>query len=109
MVKNFCRLFVDFTKDRTTEIINDIAVNNRRFKELTMEVIEKLNDIKNSLPEGDIKILEELEDVRGKRETITFEIIYRQGLLDGIKAGNVYNKLRNRDIKQVERFLKMHL
>lgn len=97
MLKNLNRLFIDITNSRAAEIANNIAASNKGYKELVPKIIEMLNDIKNNLPEEYKEVLEELEDVMSKRDLLINEIIYRQGLIDGIKIGNAYNKLKSKE------------
>lgn len=76
---------------RTIEILDDVAANKNGSKKLTGKIISILNAIKDALPSEHKKLLEELEDIRGKRELITYKTLYRQGLKDGARLGNVFH------------------
>lgn len=103
MIKNIIRLIWDLTGSRTDEIENDLAKNNREFKDLTLKIIDLLDLINKSSSPENHKLLEELEDLRTKRDSIVSEAIYRKGLCDGIKIENVLHKVKSRDIKQFKK------
>lgn len=90
----FNRFMVNCMNSRTEDILNDMAANNKAFKELTLKLIPILDNIKNALPSEYKKLLEELEDIRGLRERIVHKTLYRQGLKDGIRLYNVFRVLK---------------
>lgn len=105
MVKTFYRFLIEITIRRVEEIQNDIAENNRKYKEFTREIIKILAVIDKGLPVECHKVLEALEDTRGKRDSLVEEMLYRQGLIDGIKLSNVHSKLRDKAIRKIEPML----
>lgn len=86
----FNRFLADCMKERTDDIVENTAVNDKAFRELTQKIILLLNDIKEALPPEHQNLLGELEDVYGKRELITQKTLYRRGLKDGIKLCNMF-------------------
>lgn len=94
MMFKFNRYMINCMDGRTEEILNDMAANNKAFRELTQKIITILNTIKDALPSEDKKLLEELEDIRGQRELIAHKTLYRQGLKDGIRLYNVFHVLK---------------
>lgn len=87
----FNRFMANCMNNRTEEILNDVAANNKAFRELTRKIIPILDTIKNALPSEYKDLLEELEDIRDKRELIMYKTLYRQGLKDGIRLCNVFH------------------
>ncbi|KPU46187.1 hypothetical protein OXPF_02970 [Oxobacter pfennigii] len=103
MVRNFYRFLIETTDNRVHDIQNDTAKNNRRYKEFTVSILKMLKEIYKELPVEYHEILEELEDTRGERDLIAEKILYRQGLIDGIRISNVHTKLRDEAMKKIER------
>lgn len=94
MRKKFNRYIVNCINKRTVEIVNDVAANNREFKELTQKIIPILNSFKDALPSEYRKLIEELEGIRDKRKLLTYKALYRQGLKDGIKLCNMLHMFK---------------
>lgn len=70
MLRNSNRYFVELVNDRADEITNDVAENNKAYKLFTSQIIKVLNTIKNALPSEFGELLEELDDLQGKRDLI---------------------------------------
>ena len=103
MIKSILRLIQDFIENRSDEIENGLAKNNREFKDLTLKIIDLLNKIiKTSSPDNQL-LLEELDDLRTQRDSIVTEAIYKKGLCDGIKIESIIHNVKSREIKQFDK------
>ncbi len=108
MVKNLYQLLTEIANERAVEVVNDIAVSNKTYKQLTQEIKKSYDNIRNNLPIEHKKFLDKYEDVIGMRQTLTFETLYKLGLIDGIKICNLCDKLKNNDLKQLKHLLKIY-
>lgn len=94
MKKGIKRYMMDCMEGRTDEIVNDIAATNKVFRKITDKIILISNIIEKILPPEYRKLLEELEDLKGNREVITYKKLYWKALTDGIKISNIFHRLK---------------
>lgn len=90
MVSKIKRYEINCLCNRTTEISNHVAENNKEFKELTRKMIPILNTIKDALPSEFKGLLDELEYSGSKREQLVYKSLYKQGFIDGIRIRNFH-------------------
>lgn len=90
--------FEDFIDDRLNDIWKEIIKNDKRIEGVREECFELLDRIKESLLKEDKSLIFRYEEKRNQEELLYFQIIYRQGLADGLKVGNISNEIRSRDI-----------
>lgn len=106
MVKNLYKFLDEMLAERVDEIINYTATSNKAFKELSHEVSDVYTLIRSNLPEKSKNDLDKFQDAFQRREVITYESVYHQGIKDGIRLGILFSKLHNKDIRVLKRLLK---
>jgi hypothetical protein len=90
-------IFVNgLVSERSSDIINRIYAKNKAYRNFTPDIIRLLDSIKNALPLEDRNLLEELDDYQGQREIILYEALYRQGVIDGLRLGNLTRRVKVR-------------
>lgn len=94
MRKKIKRYMMNCMAGRTDEIVNDMAANNKAFRKITDKIILISDIIENMLPPEYRKLFEELEDLKGNREVITYKKLYWKALKDGIKISNIFHRLK---------------
>ena len=90
----FNRYIINCMNERTDEIVNDVAANNKAFRRMTDKIILIMNAIDEIIPPECKKLFEELDDIQGKRDVIMHEKLYWQALKDGIKISNVFHSIK---------------
>lgn len=83
-MQEFSHFLDNALKERLIEIINHTAVNNPQYMESTEKIKTVSNYIVRNLPDSCKGTLEELKDLLNARESLVMEIVYRQGIKDGI-------------------------
>lgn len=79
------------------DIVNAVYSGNKEFRKYTPQIIQIQEAIKNILPHENIDLLEDLENYKNLRGKVLFEELYRQGLCDGLRLGNITsNRIRKR-------------
>lgn len=106
MVKNLYKFLKETAVERVDEIINHTASTNKIFKELSHEVSDVYKLVRANLPEQCKNDLDKFQDAFEQRENLTYEIVYLQGIKDGIRLGILFSKLQARDIQLVKQLLK---
>lgn len=94
MSRAFRKFITEIIAKRVTETQNSMAENNVKYRECTRSIIQILDKLYKELPPEYQEMLEELEDIRSKRDSIGGRLLYRQGLSDGVRFGNIYDELR---------------
>lgn len=79
----------NFICERVTDTINRIYAGNKAYRKVTTNIMRLSHMLKNALPLEHRDLLDELDDYRGRREIILYEALYRQGLIDGLRLGNL--------------------
>lgn len=90
----FNRYMINCMNERTDEIVNDVAANNKAFRRMTDKIILISNTIDYIIPSEGKKLFAELEDILGKRDVIMHEKLYWQALKDGIKISNAFHGIK---------------
>lgn len=77
------------------DIVNDVYSKNQAFRKFNPQIIEILNEIRNLLPGDKKELLEDLENYKNLRQRALYEELYKQGLYDGLRLGNIAsNRIR---------------
>lgn len=79
---------VNLVEDRVTEVINS-AVLDSEYKGITHILVNKVYELIDALPAEKRNLIGEIEDLRGKREIITYNELYRQGFIDGTRLSQL--------------------
>lgn len=79
----------DSIDDRSTNIINHVASHNKNYSILTSKILELQNEIFKHLPENYQTLLLDYEILLGERDSLKNLILYKQGIIDGIKVKNL--------------------
>lgn len=85
MIAKFKKWIIHCMNYRTDEILDQMAVGNKAFRRLTRELTPLIDAVKDKLPDEYKHLLEEMDDIRGKRDFIVYKTLYRQGVKDGIR------------------------
>lgn len=98
MLQNLDSYFDELIVDRVNDIAIQVMRENDEVKKLKKNSINLLNKIMEILSEKDKNMVFRYEEKRNEEELLNFQIIYKQGLADGLKIGNISNEIRNKDI-----------
>jgi len=98
MLQNLQSYFDDFICDRVIDIEEQVISTNMKMQNLIKDYAKLFNKIKKSLPKEDSKLIFRYEEKLNEVQIVCFQIIYKQGLIDGFKTADMYNEPINRDI-----------
>ncbi len=98
MITRIDNYFEDFIDDRLNDIWKEIIRNDKSIEGVREECFDLWDRIKESLPKEDKSLIFRYEEKRNQEELLHFQIIYKQGLADGLKIGNISNEIRSKDI-----------
>jgi hypothetical protein len=93
MFRNFEDSLYKFIADRVDEIGRKFVIQNKKYKELANTSIQVHCQIRNNLPEHLTGLIGEYETINASMQCISEEIIYKQGLLDGIRVKRIVQSL----------------
>lgn len=80
----------DFAMART-EDAGKILINDHEYNRLTERSISIMKEIRESLPDEKVKLLNKLDDCWGELSAISEDVIYKQGLKDGFAIKDFFN------------------
>ncbi len=89
MYRSIYNHIVDSIDDRSADIINHIASHNKHYIKLTDRILELQNEILKFLPEDYHSLFYDYEILWGERDSLKNLILYKQGVIDGIKIKNL--------------------
>jgi hypothetical protein len=92
MLKTLSQYFKGFIAERVEEIDSEIVLNNRRYLELTSRIIETQYALKENLSSGSQGLVNNYDEAEAERSAILAAIMYRRGLLDGVKLAKVLGR-----------------
>jgi tRNA/tmRNA/rRNA uracil-C5-methylase (TrmA/RlmC/RlmD family) len=92
MLKKHNQYFKELIIDRTEEIGREILCNNQRYRELNTEICEVQQALTDNLVPQMQSLVNRYDDVESEQEGIVSAIMYRQGLIDGIKLAKLVNR-----------------
>ena len=96
MVKSLEDYYKEFIKARSDEVSNFICRSNCRYQKLSNDIMNRINELLAKLPGGQKDLLYEYEEKKYEQIALMIELIYDQGLKDGIYIKNKYKKIRTR-------------
>lgn len=94
MVKSLEDYYKEFIEDRSDEICNFICRSHDKYQELSQDTMNRINELLAKLPGGQKDLLYEYEEKKNEKIALMIELIYDQGVKDGIFIINKYNKIR---------------
>lgn len=77
--------FNNYTLNRTLEISSDILMKNVEYKKLTRQSIRLHEAIKKMLPQESKQLIDEYEQDMCMIRSLAQDIMYQQGLKDGLR------------------------
>jgi len=89
MLKNFGQAFNDFISDRTTHIGDNVLIYEKEYIEMSDKLTLLYKSIKELLPDGSKHLIDEYECTANCQLVVTEEVVYQQGLKDGIELKNI--------------------
>ena len=92
MLKKFNRYFKDLIGDRTEEIGQKILFHNKRYRELSLEIIEVQHALIDNLPPQLQSLVNRYDEVEAEQDGITMTVMYRQGFMDGVKTAKLVTR-----------------
>lgn len=100
----------NYKNERVDEIVNHIAATSSEYKQLTCSVKIAYEKIFASSTDDSKSWLEKYEESVEKRETLIYQLLYKQAFRDGLKIGFLFtNAVLMDESKNVTRFLKTYL
>lgn len=97
MLKDLVRYFDSFVGKRTEEIGEVILIHNLLHQKLVDEKKACFEELLKIIPDSSRDLLYDLEDKTNYQAAFVNELMYRQGLLDGLNFRNV---ALNRHVKE---------
>ena len=73
------------------EEVGGILVNDHKYIQLTERTISIMREIRESLPDEKVKLLNKLDDCWGELSALSEEVIYKQGLKDGFAIKDFFS------------------
>lgn len=98
MLRKIDNYFEDIIDDRLDDIEGQVADNNKKIQNLRKDYRELLIKVIKLIPKEDKNLIFIYEEKRNQAEMLYLQIIYKQGLADGLRIGNMFNEIRNKDI-----------
>lgn len=89
MYRNIYTHISDSLEDRASDILTNIATNHKEYIKLTNEIILLQQQILKFLPEDMEDIFFRYEAIWSERDDIKELLLYKQGIIDGIKIGDL--------------------
>ena len=86
MFKKFNQYLKKFIFDRTDEIEQGLLLNNKRYRELNVRIIEVQKEIMENLPPRSRSLVFQYDEAESEQDGIVIMTMYRQGFIDGVKA-----------------------
>lgn len=86
MLKKFNQYFKELICDRTEEISEKLLFNNKRYRELSTQIIEFQKAITENLPPQLQSLVFKYDEAEAEQDGITMTAMYRQGFMDGVKS-----------------------
>ena len=74
----------DFAMART-EDTGEVLINDHEYNRLTERSISIMKEIRESLPDEKLKLLNKLDDCWGELSALSEGVMYKQGFKDGFK------------------------
>jgi formate dehydrogenase maturation protein FdhE len=76
----------EFIDDRTEEVYRKVLLNNKRYLELTSQIIQVQQELQNNLPPGLQSLVNRYDEAEAEQDGLMMSLMYRQGFFDGAKA-----------------------
>lgn len=73
------------------EEVGGILVNDHKYIQLTERTISIMREIRESLPDEKVKLLNKLDDCWGELSALSEKVIYKQGLKDGFAIKDFFS------------------
>lgn len=89
MLSNFNKIFDDMVLDRLEDIGSNTIVLDDKYKELQEKLDVLFSQIKFYLPEEHRKLIYKLLEVSNFQMGVVEELIYKQGLKDGVELKKI--------------------
>lgn len=99
MLKNLDCYFDELIANRVNDIAMQITRKNNDIGKLKKDSMNLLNKAMRALSEEDKNLIFRYEEKRNEEELLYLRVIYKQGLADGLRIGNISNEIRSKDIK----------
>jgi hypothetical protein len=93
MLKGHNQYFKGYIIDRTEEIGQEILVNNQRYRELNTEISEVQQALADNLSPQLQPLLGRYDNAEAEQDSVIIEIMYQQGLIDGLKLAKLASKI----------------
>jgi hypothetical protein len=84
MLKPFTIKIQTALTDRVAEVAEQLLLPDQRYQELNTKLNEVMDQIGQNLPPEKERLLLDLDKVSIERDALVYQMMYRQGLLDGI-------------------------
>jgi hypothetical protein len=76
----------EFIVDRTEEVWRKVLLNNKRYQELTSQIIQVQQELLNNLPQQLQQLVNRYDEAEAEQDGIVMSLMYRQGFFDGVRA-----------------------
>ena len=96
MAKSLEDYYTEFIEARSDELSNFICRSNSRYQKLSHDTKNRINELLAKLHGGQKDLLYEYEEKKNEQIALMVELIYDQGLKDGIYIKSKYKKIRTR-------------
>jgi hypothetical protein len=93
MIKIWPDVFEDFVKYRTIELVDNFFSQDREYIRLQEELSQGLAQLSTGLDHEENKLFENYQNVAAARESRRGDLLYRQGLMDGLRLGELIDRI----------------
>jgi formate dehydrogenase maturation protein FdhE len=84
----------EFIDDRTEEVYRKVLLNNKRYLELTSQIIQVQQELQNNLPPQLQSLVNQYDEAEAEQDGIVISLMYRQGFFDGARARRLGKRRR---------------
>ena len=94
MLKSWTLILNDFLIDRTMELHDHLLPRDREYLRLQKEYSQATDELAARLGPGEYRLFLDYEKAATSLVNRSDELIYKQGLIDGLRLGNLIDRIR---------------
>ncbi|NLW46670.1 MAG: hypothetical protein GXY86_04965 [Firmicutes bacterium] len=79
----------EFIVDRTEEVYRKVLLNNKRYLELTSQIIQVQHELLNNLPPELKPLVNQYDEAEAEQDGLMMSLMYRRGFFDGVRTGRL--------------------
>jgi hypothetical protein len=93
MLKTWPDVFEDFVKHRTIELVDKFFSQDREYTRLQEELSQELAQLSTGLDPEENQLFQNYQNAAAGRESRRGDLLYQQGLMDGLRLGELIDRI----------------